>query len=311
MDRPQQAPQLRSLPVGGPASRGGGARQMAYWEWSPEATNAGNHVVICVHGLSRQGRDFDELARALAARSRVLAVDVAGRGQSDWLADPMAYQIGTYVADLAALVMQIRQTIPDAIVDWVGTSMGGLIGMAVAAQPELAPRRLVLNDVGPVVQWAALQRIATYLGQNPSFASESEAAEYLASISTGFGPHSPAQWAALSRPMLREREGRWWLHYDPDIALPLRALVQSSDEAAALQAVRDGEASLWGFYDAITAPTLLLRGADSDLLTHETATLMTQRGPKARCVEFAGVGHAPTLVADDQVTLIRDFLWAP
>lgn len=269
------------------------------------------HVVICVHGLSRQGRDFDQLALGLTPRTRVLAVDVAGRGYSDWLADPMAYQIGTYVADLAALLTQVRQETPGAAVDWVGTSMGGLIGMALAAQPELAPRRLVLNDVGPVIQWSALQRIATYLGQNPSFRSEAEATEYLASISLGFGPHTSAQWVALSRPMLREREGRWWLHYDPDIALPLRALVQGSDEAAAQKSVRDGEAALWALYDAITAPTLLLRGAESDLLTRETALSMSRRGPKARCEEFPGVGHAPTLVADDQVAKVRDFLWAP
>ena len=281
---------------------------MAYWEW-PALTAAGQrHWVICVHGLSRQGRDFDALAAVLCQNAHVLSVDVAGRGHSDWLADPMQYQIPTYAADLAALVMHVRQTAPDAVIDWVGTSMGGLIGMAIAAQPGLGIRRLVLNDVGPAIQWQALLRIAAYLGLNPSFESEQAAGTYLASISAGFGPHTPEQWAALSAPMLREREGRWWLHYDPALAVPFKALTQVADGEAAAQA---GEAALWGLFDAITAPTLLLRGAQSDLLSSETARQMGLRGPKARCVEFEGVGHAPTLVAPDQIAAVEQFLMAP
>ena len=159
-------------------------------------------------------------------------------------------------------------------------------------------------------QKQALQRIGTYLGQNPSFDSEQAAVTYLASISTGFGPHTPEQWRALSLPLLREREGRWWLHYDPAISVPFKAMTATADAAAARQIVRAGEAALWGLFDAIRSPTLLLRGAQSDLLTPETATLMTQRGPHARLVTFDGVGHAPTLVADDQVAAVRDFLWA-
>ncbi len=304
-------PQLQFLPVGGPPRREGGARRMAYWDWPCAAPSACSQVVICVHGLSRQGRDFDQLALALAPRARVLSVDVAGRGHSDWLADPMAYQVGTYAADLMALMAHVRAEMPDAAIDWVGTSMGGLIGMAIAAQPGFAPRRLVLNDVGPVIQWAALQRIGTYLGKNPSFESELQAAAYLRSISSGFGPHSDDQWLALSRPMLRERDGRWWLHYDPAIAVPFRALGGGADPVAAQKAVQAGEAALWQLYDAISSTTLLLRGGDSDLLTRETAALMATRGPKAPCVEFAGVGHAPTLVSSDQVAVVQDFLWAP
>lgn len=304
-------PQLQFLPVGGPAGRDGGARRMAYWDWPCAAGSACSQVVICVHGLSRQGRDFDVLAQALAPRSRVIAVDVAGRGHSDWLADPMAYQVGTYAADLLSLMSHVRSEMPEAVIDWVGTSMGGLIGLAVAAQPAFAPRRLVLNDVGPVIQWAALKRIGTYLGKNPSFDSEQQAVAYLTSISMGFGPHSAEQWLALSRPMLRERAGRWWLHYDPAIAVPFQVLSGGADPVAAEKAVQAGEAALWGLYDTITAATLLLRGADSDLLTRETANAMAGRGPRAQCVEFAGVGHAPTLVTPDQVTVVRDFLWVP
>lgn len=304
-----QEPNLQYLPVNGPAASTGVPRRMACWNWASASGNA-NHVVVCVHGLSRQGRDFDTLARALSERCRVIAVDVTGRGQSDWLADPMGYQVPTYAADLAALLMQLRAENPDAVIDWVGTSMGGLIGMAIAAQPALAPRRLVLNDVGPAIQWEALQRISTYLGQNPSFDTEEAAFDYLESISTGFGPHTPAQWRALSLPLLREREGRWWLHYDPAIAVPVKALTGMADQAGARQVARDGEATLWQLYDAITAPTLLLRGSESDLLSEATAAEMQRRGPKARCVVFEGVGHAPTLVADDQVAAIQDFLWS-
>lgn len=304
------SPLLQSLPVNGQAARGGGTRRMAFWDWQGPAQADKPHVVICVHGLSRQGRDFDVLAQALSPHARVLAVDVAGRGHSDWLADPSGYQVPTYAADLVQLIGLVRSQTPDAVIDWVGTSMGGLIGMAIAAQPALAPRRLILNDVGPVLQWEALQRIASYVGQNPSFASEQEAIEHLAALSVGFGPHTPAQWAALSRPMLREHQGRWWLHYDPDIAVPFRAMTAMTNETDARQMVRAGEAALWGLYDAIVSPTLLLRGAESDLLSPETAHAMGLRGPRAQCVTFAGVGHAPTLVAADQVSVVCDFLLA-
>ncbi len=305
-----QSPQLQFLPVQGPVARDGGPRRVAFWDWPGQPGADARRVVICVHGLSRQGRDFDVLAQALTPCARVLAVDVAGRGHSDWLVDPSGYQVPTYAADLAQLIAWVRACTPDAVIDWVGTSMGGLIGMAIAAQPALTLRRLVLNDVGPVIEWASLVRIGSYVGRNPSFDSEQAAVDYLASISVGFGPHTPAQWMALSRPMLREREGRWWLHYDPAIATPFKALSDAVDEAASRQAVSAGEAALWGLYDAIRSPTLLLRGADSDLLKRETALQMGQRGPRARCVEFAGVGHAPTLVSDDQVAVVRDFLWA-
>ncbi len=301
-------PALQFLTVGEPAAKIGAPRRMAYWDWLADGA-ANGHVVICVHGLSRQGRDFDALAQHLQPRCRVIAVDVAGRGRSDWLADPMGYQVPTYAADLVALIVQLRSAQPALVIDWVGTSMGGLIGMALAAQPALGLRRLVLNDVGPVLQWEALQRIGSYLGRNPSFDSEQAAADYLASISTGFGPHTPEQWLALSLPLLRQRAGRWWLHYDPAIAVPLQAML-AADPQAAQQSVRDSEALLWGLFDHITAPTLLLRGAESDLLTAETAERMAARGPRPRCVSFAGVGHAPTLIAADQRAAISDFLLA-
>ncbi len=302
-------PILRYLEVGEPASKTGEPRRMAWWDWPVQAGGNPAHIVVCVHGLSRQGRDFDALAGHLSAKARVVCVDVAGRGESDWLADPMGYQVETYAKDMALLLIHLRKESPDAQVDWVGTSMGGLIGIGVASQPALAPRRMVLNDVGPVIQWASLQRIGAYVGNNRSFDSEREAFDYMASISEGFGPHTTEEWAALSRPMLRQREGKWWFHYDPRIGDPIKALLAQPTEVA-LAATRKGEEALWAMYDAIPSQTLLLRGAESDLLSTETAREMAHRGPKARCVEFEGVGHAPTLVAENQREVVIDFLCA-
>lgn len=278
-----------------------GLHRMAYWEWGARDNP---RVVVCVHGLTRQGRDFDTLARSLVSDCRVICPDVVGRGRSDWLSDPMGYQVPTYVADMVALVARLG--VPQ--VDWVGTSMGGLIGLGLASlrdrEGATLVRRLLLNDVGPAIRFEAIQRIGAYLGLPKRFASEDDAADYLWSISTGFGPHSRAQWLALTRPQLKavqDAQGAGFVaHYDPRIALPFKAV---TPELAAA-----GEALLWQRYDSLACPTLVLRGADSDLLSHDTAQAMTQRGPKARLVELAGVGHAPTLVADDQVALVREFL---
>lgn len=307
-------PVLQYLDVPGPQAKNSTERRIAWWDWNATGQVQPGHVVVCVHGLTRQSRDFDTLADALAPHARVVCVDVAGRGHSDWLQDPMAYQIPTYVTDLAVLLGHLRQDYAGATgcdlatlsIDWVGTSMGGLIGMALAALPVMGLRRLVLNDVGIQLPLIALQRIADFVGNAPVFASEQEAVTYLREVSPGFGPHTPEQWLALSRPMLRSSADGWRLHYDPAIAVPFRATVPDQDGAGA-----EGNALLGRLYDAITAPTLLLRGAESDLLHANTAHAMTQRGPHARCVEFAGVGHAPTLVQPEQVAVVTDFLLAP
>lgn len=289
---------------------------MAYWQWgSPVAS----HVIVCVHGLSRQGRDFDVLARALIANARaqghllrVVCPDVVGRGQSEWLANPLHYQIPTYAADMLALLVRLHAESPVGIFDWVGTSMGGLIGMAVLGSPQLklpAPaRKLVLNDVGPTLEWTALQRIGTYLGRAGEFESVQAAAEALWALSSSFGPHTPAQWQALCEPMLKPVRAlnafgtseRWQLHYDPAIAVPFRGATEETTAA--------GQAALWQLYERIKADTLLLRGASSDLLSKLTAEDMARRGPQAHLIEFEGVGHAPTLVSDDQVAAVSDFL---
>jgi pimeloyl-ACP methyl ester carboxylesterase len=271
-----------------------GLHRMAYWEWGDPANR---RVLVCVHGLTRQGRDFDTLARDLCGHWRVICPDVVGRGRSDWLQDPTGYAIPAYVADMVTLLARLDAD----TVDWVGTSMGGLIGLLMAALPNSPVRHLVLNDVGPVLEAQALARIGSYLGVPVRFKSLEEAADQLWLISQGFGPHTREQWLALTQPQIvPDGQGAFKPHYDPAIAVPFRAI---TPELAAA-----GQAGLWHAFDAITCPTLLLRGAESDLLTAETANAMAARGPRPLVHEFAGVGHAPMLVQEDQRAVVRRFL---
>jgi len=283
---------------------------MAFWRWG-DAQAA--HVVVCAHGLTRQGRDFDRLAQALVAQSphplQVICPDVVGRGRSEWLAEPAGYQIPQYAADMLAMLAQVQKQMgPDnamQTLDWVGTSMGGLIGMVLAGQPGLplpAPiRRLVLNDVGPGIAWGSVQRMQTYVGQYGQYRDLDEAAAAMWALSTGFGPVPADVWREMSAHMLRPgSDGAVTLHYDPAISVPVRAL---TPEAAAA-----GEAALWALYDQIQAKTLLIRGQESDLLTPETATAMTERGPRAQLDTWPGFGHAPTLTSEDQIEVVAKFL---
>jgi pimeloyl-ACP methyl ester carboxylesterase len=292
MTPPSTEPQLHKVQCLGSA----GLHRMAYWEWGDPANP---RVLVCVHGLSRQGRDFDTLARDLAADYRVICPDVVGRGRSDRLADPMGYAIPNYVADMVTLLARLDA----AQVDWVGTSMGGLVGLGLASLPGSPVRRLVLNDVGPTIQPAALRRIGGYLGQPAHWRSLDQAADALWAISQGFGSHTREQWLQLTRPQLVADGDGFKPHYDPAIAVPFRAITH---EVAAA-----GEAMLWQGYDRVSCPTLLLRGAESDLLSRDTALAMTQRGPRARLHEFAGVGHAPMLVQPEQRAVVREFLLGP
>ena len=274
-----------------------GLHRMAYWEWG-DTQNP--RVLVCVHGLTRQGRDFDTLARDLCRDYRVVCPDVVGRGQSGRLADPMAYGIPTYVADMVTLLARLNVV----QVDWLGTSMGGLIGMALASLTGTPIRTLVLNDVGPVVEPAFVQRLGSYLGVPAFWRTEEDAAAALLTISAGFGPHTPQQWLALTRPQLiadvQDGMAGFKPRYDPAIAVAVRAMTPAIAAA--------GQAMLWQMYDRITAPTLLLRGADSDLLSPATAQAMAARGPRPQVHEVTGVGHAPTLVQPEQRAVVRGFL---
>jgi pimeloyl-ACP methyl ester carboxylesterase len=279
-------PRRRSVLCASPA----GLHRMAYREWGDPRNR---DVLVCVHGLTRSGRDFDELARALCAQFRIVCPDVAGRGDSDRLADAKLYTWAQYVADMVTLVARLDVE----AVNWLGTSMGGFVGMALAAQAGSPVKKLVLNDAGPVIAKAALERIAAYVGQTPSFASLEDAEEYVRAISAPFGPHSDAQWRFLTETWVRRNEdGRWHPHYDTRIAEAYRASMPEKD------------LELWHLYDAVRCPTLLVRGEHSDVVSRQTAAEMARRGPKARVAEIRGVGHAPTLLQPDQIAVVRDFL---
>ena len=282
---------------------------MAWWSWGDPAAA---HVVVCVHGLTRQGRDFDRLAQALveseerAGRAiHVVCPDVAGRGHSEWLPQPALYQIPQYAADMLALLAELQRHTPVQTLDWVGTSMGGLIGMVLAGQPSLQlpvpMRRLVLNDVGPSITWGSVQRMQQYVGRYGRFANLADAAAELRQLSQGFGLVPDDLWLELCSHMVRQLpDGGLTLHYDPAIGEPIRALTAEAAQAA--------EAMVWSLYDQIAAQVLLVRGGESDLLTEATAQAMTERGPKAQLVQWAGYGHAPTLTDPTHIQTLADFL---
>jgi len=271
-----------------------GLHTMSYKEWGDPLNPK---VLVCVHGVTRVAEDFDSLALALCKEYRVVCPDVVGRGYSGRLRNPMHYQIPQYVSDMVNLLARLDAE----TVHWFGTSMGGLIGMSLASLPDNPIKKMIINDVGPVLNPDALARIGDYIGQDVRFDSFEEAQAYIKAISISFGPHSEAQWEKLARDVLRQNEqGQWVRHYDLGLAQPIKA---STPELAAI-----AQTMLWAAYDAITCPTLLVRGAESDLLTAESAQAMTQRGPRARLVEFAGVGHAPTFLQPEQIAVAVDFL---
>jgi len=270
-----------------------GLHAMAYKEWGDPRNP---RVLVCVHGVTRVSDDFDALAAAMSDEYRVICPDVVGRGRSAWLKDPKYYWVPQYVSDMVTLVA--RLDVPQ--IDWFGTSMGALIGMGLAAMPDTPIRKMVMNDVGPTLNFQALSRIGSYIGDDLRFDSFQQARDYIRTISAPFGPHTDAEWDKLAADVLRQTDdGRWRRHYDVSLALPFKVMTEES--------AQQGEAALWAAYDAVRCPVLLVRGAQSDLLTPETAQQMTLRGPRAPLVELPGVGHAPTFMHDDQIALARAF----
>lgn len=267
-----------------------GFHRVHYYEWG-EPDNP--RVLICVHGLTRNGRDFDVLASALSAEFRVLCPDMPGRGRSEWLSRKEDYGYPLYCSDMAALIARSGAE----TVDWVGTSMGGLIGMFLAAQPSSPVRKLVMNDVGPFIPKASIERLSAYVGKDPRYDSYDEFERYIRTVSAPFGPLTDAQWQHLAQTNSHQFEdGRWGSNYDPALGLAFRAA--------------PADVVLWPYWDRLRCQTLVLRGAQSDLLLRDTAQEMARRGPKAKLVEFAGIGHAPMLMAEDQISVIRQFLLA-
>jgi pimeloyl-ACP methyl ester carboxylesterase len=270
-----------------------GLHSMAYKEWGDPSNP---RVLVCAHGVTRVSDDFDALAAAMSDRYRVICPDVVGRGRSSWLKEPMYYAVPQYVSDMVTLIARLDV----AQVDWFGTSMGALIGLGLAALPDSPVRKLLMNDVGPTLNYLALSRIGEYIGQDLRFDSYEQGRDYIRLISAPFGPHSEGEWDKLARDVLKQGEdGRWKRHYDLALALPFKSLTAEH--------AKQGEAALWAAYDAIRCPVLLVRGNESDLLSRETAQLMSERGPRAKVVELSGIGHAPTFMHADQIALARGF----
>ena len=269
-----------------------GLHQMAYHEWGdPDNPN----VLICVHGLTRRGSDFNVMAKAMCDRYRVICPDVVGRGDSDWLPNPMLYGIPQYVADMVTLIARLGVQ----KVDWFGTSMGGLIGIFLASQDHSPIRRMILNDVGPKIEPTALKRLGDYVGKPLRFEKKKDGLLYLNKICAPFGDFTPTQWKEYNGPHLIKDGSEWVLHYDPNISKPFAAMTS----AAAIM----GEMMTWKAFEAIDADILVVRGAESDLLSAKTVADMCRRNHRTRSMEIPGVGHAPAFITPEQVSLAREF----
>lgn len=283
-----QEPRERSVQCASPS----GLHRMAYTEWGDPANP---QVLVCVHGLSRNGRDFDDLARAMADSHRVVCPDIVGRGRSDWLRDPSGYGVPQYVTDMMVLIARLDVE----TVQWLGTSMGGLIGMVLASLPGTPVSRLLLNDVGPAISSESIRRIGEYIGRAPKFAGLEEAERYIRAVSAPFGALSDTQWRALTESSVRPAaDGGLEMIYDPKIA-------DSFHRATAA-----GMIDLWPMFDRVRCPTRVVRGEFSDLLSAEVAQAMTARGPHPDLVQVPGVGHAPMFMDEAQIAIAREFFTA-
>ena len=269
-----------------------GPHRMAYHAWG----NPNNpKVLVCVHGLTRRGSDFKTLAEAMSKDYYVVCPDVVGRGDSDRLKNPMLYAVPQYVADMASLIKQLGV----AQVDWFGTSMGGLIGMVYASMPNNSIRRMLINDVGPRIEPEAIKRLGSYVGQPFVFDKRSDALQRLNEICASFGSHTPEEWEIYNGPMLVQKDGRWVMHYDPDISVPFASVNPIMAKA--------GEMAMWHAFKQIHIPMLIVRGGESDLLSAKTVAEMCKVNPYVRSIEIPGVGHAPAFVKSEQVALAKEF----
>ncbi|MGZ8268732.1 MAG: alpha/beta fold hydrolase [Burkholderiales bacterium] len=268
-----------------------GFHRMHYYDWG-DVDNP--RVLICVHGLTRTGRDFDFLAQSLEREYRIICPDIVGRGASDWLEAKSDYGYVQYMNDMTALIARVSARV-DRTIDWLGTSMGALVGMMLASRPRTPIRKLILNDAGVHIPKAALERLAQHVGRDPRFATLEALEAYLRFVSAPFGPLTDAQWRHLTVHSAKQHpDGSWGLRYDPAIRAPFDRELADIDLSV--------------YWDAIRCPTLVIRGSESDLLLKETAAAMTTRGPNARVVEIEGVGHAPMLMTAEEIAIVREFL---
>ena len=267
------------------------SHRMAYHAWGSPS----NKVLLCVHGLTRRGSDFKTLAKAMCKDYYVVCPDIVGRGDSDRLSNPMMYAVPQYVADIATLVKKLGVS----QVDWLGTSMGGLIGMVYAATPNSPIRRMLINDVGPKIEAEAIKRLGSYVGQPFAFTNRADALNRLNEICATFGEHTPEEWEIYNGPMLIQKEGKWIMHYDPDISVPFASVNPILAKA--------GEMAMWHAFKQIHIPMLIVRGGNSDLLSAATVAEMCKVNPYARSIEIPNVGHAPAFVKQEQIALAKEF----
>jgi cobalt-zinc-cadmium efflux system protein len=266
--------------------------RMAYHAWGDPANPK---VLMCVHGLTRRGSDFQTLAQAMCKDYYVVCPDVVGRGDSDRLSNPMLYAVPQYVSDMTALVKKLGVT----QLDWFGTSMGGLIGMVYAAMPNSPIKRMLINDVGPRIEPEAIKRLGSYVGQPFAFDNRADALKRLNEICASFGEHTPEEWEIYNGPMLVQKDGKWIMHYDPDISVPFASVNPIMAKA--------GEMAMWHAFKQIHIPMLIVRGGNSDLLSAATVAEMCKVNPYARSIEIPNVGHAPAFVKSEQIALAKEF----
>jgi pimeloyl-ACP methyl ester carboxylesterase len=267
----------------------GGLHKIAYVEWGSKVNP---NVLICSHGLTRNKHDFDALAESLSATYRVICFDLPGRGESDWLSNKMAYDYNQYTVD--ALMLIARSGVEK--VDWLGTSMGGLLGMALSSMPNSPIKKLIINDVGPCLPKEALMRIAEYVGQQPSFNNSDELGAYIRTVYAGFGELTEQQWNNMLTHGQRTLEnGQFTLNYDPDIS---KVFVDKPHD----------DINLWPVWETITQPTLVIKGENSDLLTQDTANKMIVTGPKAQLITIPNTAHAPALMNDGDIQQVKNWL---
>jgi pimeloyl-ACP methyl ester carboxylesterase len=266
-----------------------GFHRINYTDWG-DVSNP--NVLICVHGLTRNGRDFDVLAKALQDRYRVICPDIVGRGESQWLSHSADYSYPQYLADMNALIARLNVE----SLHWLGTSMGGLIGMMLAGQPNTPIRRLVMNDIGPFIPKASLERLAQYVGRAPTMESLYDVEQYLRVVMAPFGKLTDAQWQHMALHSAKQvPDGKFLLHYDPAIADVFKGSVMQ-------------DVNLWSFWQSVVCPVMVIRGEDSDLLLRETVDQMKVGRSNVSSVEIANTGHAPALMDDAQVSAVRAFL---